>query len=148
MGISRGIGTATTVAISVEVDPGWIDFVCGTNECGDGVEGSTDVFMTQYCGYWLRGIEHDPALGWLGFDCAAEDRYPTDDDEEVVAAITAWRAGAPLPRGFIRMDRDFALRAWAAGVRRGGARWYEDGDGITYDCAVQCAAFGGEVLYG
>lgn len=120
---------ALTVAVSITctVDPGWIEFCSQT----------TDLFLTDHCGYWLRGVDRDDALGWLA--CEDEDNEKRPDEQ---AAIAAWRAGKPLPEGWHKLDRDFAARSWGEAVKRFGVDWFEDADADTYDWAIQQTLLG------
>jgi hypothetical protein len=44
-----------TFSLTVSVDPFWVEYLTQ----------NVDIFGQQYAGYWLRGVEHDPELGWL-----------------------------------------------------------------------------------
>jgi hypothetical protein len=126
--------------VEVTVDPDWIEFVTG------GPEGFVDVFFRNgYCGYWLEGVEHDPKLGWLAYEHAAEDRHSTDEEKN--EALAAWRKGKPLPKNFHALNVEAATKSWIAGVKRKGVGFYEDGDGEDYEVALQEALLG-EVVYG
>ena len=127
------------MTVETEVDPDWVEFVTG------GPEGFVDVFLQGYCGYWMEGIEHDAKLGWLAWEHADEDRHCTP--KERAAASKAWHAGEKLPKGFHALNAELAKKSWIEGVKKDGLSWYEDGDGNTYDCAVQRGLFG-EVVYG
>lgn len=131
-----------TVTVETMVDPGWIEFVTG------GPEGYGDIFMNNgHCGYWLLGVAHHKTRGWLAFDFAAED-VDRPKESETKRAIAAWKAGKPLPKHWHRLDVELAKKSWEEGFKRSGAEWYENGDGDTYDNAVQRALFKGEVVYG
>ncbi len=126
--------TATTIQIETKVDPLWIETCL-----------SSDIFRHEYSGYWACGVEFDEKLGWLLFEHGDEKPPPAKVPAKV---LEAWRTGRGPSQGrWHRLDRAAAIRAWEAGVRRGGERWYEDGDGSTYDVAVQMALLG-EVRYG
>jgi hypothetical protein len=126
--------------VEVTVDPDWIEFVTG------GPEGFVDVFFRNgYCGYWLEGVEHDPKLGWLAYEHAAEDRHSTDEEKN--EALAAWRKGKPLPKNFHALNVEAATKSWIAGVKRKGVGFYSDGDGEDYEVALQEALLG-EVVYG
>jgi hypothetical protein len=128
------------MTVQTEVDPGWIEFVTG------GPEGMVDIFLQGgYCGYWMEGIDHDEKLGWLAYEFAAEDRHCTP--KERAAATKAWRENKELPKNFHALNLELARKSWLEGVKKDGVEWYENGDGCTYDCAVQRALFG-EVVYG
>lgn len=128
-----------TVSIEMEIDPIWIEFVTG------GSEGMVDVFLRDYCGYWMEGIEHDSKLGWLAYEFGATDRHSNKREKE--SAIKAWRAGEKLPEHFHALNLDLVKKSWQEGVKKFGVTWHEDGDGNTYDCAVQLALLG-SVTYG
>ena len=104
---------------------------------------NVDLLRSGYCGLWMAGVDYDSSLGRLVREDDEADR--SDDAER--AAIEAWQAHAPLPKGYHRLDRETAAKAWAAGVRKWGEEWHEDGDADNYDYAVQMALFG-EVKYG
>lgn len=124
-----------TVTITVKVDPEWIEFLTKYN----------DIFGSpHYAGYWLYGAERDDRLGWLVYE-HGDERRPTE--RECRHARALWHAGEPLPERWYRLDRAAAIKAWAEGVKRFGAEWYENGDGPTYDVVVQMALLG-EVRYG
>lgn len=119
--------------LQVTVNPEWTDYV--TQE--------VDIFLTTYCGYWMRGMENDPALGWLVFE-HGEEMSPNKTPPKVMAA---WREGGPLPEKWYRIDKAAAEKAWLEGVKRSGQDWYENGDAVAYDCALQMALLG-EIRYG
>ncbi len=131
----RPASTPHTFTLTVEVDPFWVSYL--TQERG--------IFGQQYTGYWLRGIEHDPELGWLCWE--DDERHRRGFEPDRTAARGAWLAGEPLPKGWYRLDTAAALRAWEAGVRRWGIGWYERVDAIVEDVVVQLALLG-EVRYG
>jgi len=103
-----------------------------------------DLFRTDHCGYWLRGIEHGPD-GWLAWEDDGE--HLPGQEPDVEAALAAWHGGAPLPTGWFRLDGELADRAWGIGVLKWGEQWYNEGDSTTYDTALQLALLG-EVRYG
>lgn len=127
-----------TVQIEVPVNEEWIDYATQ----------SSDLFRTDHCGYWMYGMDHDKDLGWL---CYVHDEAIRLDDvydmPEYDAILARWKSGESLPEGWHRLDKDAAIRAYVEGVKKGGAFWYEDGDAITYDVAIQKALLG-EVVYG
>jgi hypothetical protein len=127
-----------TVTLQTEVVFGWIEFVTG------GPEGFVDVFLGGHCGYWLEGINHEPALGWLAYEFGATDRNATQSEKE--EATKAWLVGAKLPEHFHALNLETAKKSWAEGVKRDGLEWYNDGDGCTYDAAMQMALLG-ELVY-
>jgi hypothetical protein len=122
-----------TVSIEVPVDEDWIKFCTKHN----------DIFMTGYCGYWAFGVFIDEA-GWLVFD-RGDERSPSD--KACNAAVAAYDAKQPLPENWYLLDREMAIKAFAAGVKRRGVDWYENGDATDYDVAIQTAIFG-EPKYG
>lgn len=130
-----------TATIEVEVDPDWIEFCTQYN----------DIFMYDYCGYWMAGMEQDNQLGWLvyeydwGGNCPMlKDVRESPEYENIVAA---WRDGLELPEHWFRLSEDACKRAWVEGVKREGLNWYNDGDASSYDCALQRALLG-EIIYG
>lgn len=106
---------------------------------------NVDVFRHEYCGYWMRGMVHDSELGWLAADIVEQDVLDANASLEMVEA--AWRAGAPLPANWYRLDRAFAEKALAEGQKKYGEDFAEDYDGASADIAVQRALLG-DVLYG
>lgn len=128
-----------TMTIDVVIDPMWIEHVTG------GPEGMVDVFLGGYSGYWLEGVEHDEKLGWLAYEFGAEDRHSTRKEKE--AASKAWHAGEPLPKHFHALNLEAAKKSWVAGVQKYGMDWFENGDGCTYDCALQLGILN-EIVYG
>lgn len=128
-----------TVTLEVEVDPDWIDFCTSSYQ---------DIFIYGYCGYWMQGLEHDDELGWLV-------RQSDDDRPAIMVAkdagyskiVEAWKTGQDLPEGWHRLNKDAAIKAYAAGIKRYGLDWYENGDANTYDFAIQMALLG-EIVYG
>jgi hypothetical protein len=124
----------TTVTYEVEVpEEDWIGFLTKYN----------DIFGRNYCGYWLRGVEHDAS--WLCWEDDEEHR--PGDEPQRRKALAAWRAGTALPSGWHRLDRDTAVRAYHEGCKRWGADWFENGDGERYDVVIQLALLG-EIKYG
>lgn len=128
-----------TMTVDVEVDPMWVEHVTG------GPEGMCDVFLQGYSGYWMEGIDHDEKLGWLAYEFAAEDRHCTK--RERAQATSAWKAGQPLPKHFHALNLEAAKKTWVEGAKKYGMDWFENGDGISYDCAVQLGLLG-DVVYG
>jgi hypothetical protein len=124
-----------TVTITSEVDPLWIEYIT-TN---------TDLFSSNYCGYWLRGAEHDDALGWLVWESLGKPTFDKEPNRR--KALAAWRKGGPLPENWFRFDAAFALKSWGEGVKMRGEKWFENGDANTYDAVIQQALFG-EQRYG
>lgn len=103
-----------------------------------------DLFRTDHCGYWLRGVEHG-LQGWLAWEDDGEHPHGNEPGRE--EALAAWACGAPLPPGWFRLDESLADKAWDVGVRQEGETWYEEGDSDTYDTVMQFALLG-ELRYG
>ena len=59
----------------------------------------------------------------------------------------AWVNSEPLPKGWFRLDREAALRAWEEGIKRWGVGWYEHTDSNREDVVIQLALLG-EIRYG
>jgi hypothetical protein len=121
-------GKPGVVEVRVKVDEDWVQFAVHGN----------DLFLTTYCGYWMRGMEYDKRLGWLCFEHGGEKRPP----KEVPARILKrWRDGDDLPKRWHRLDRDTAILAWAAGVKLAGDDWYSGpgADASRYDFVIQMA---------
>jgi len=124
-----------TFTLTVAIHPFWVEYLTGP---------WADIFGRQYAGYWLRGVERDPS-GWL---CREDDEKPRRGEEtHLREAILAWRTGQELPRGWYRLDRAAALRAWEEGVKRWGVDWYENTDAAREDVVIQLSLLG-EVRYG
>jgi hypothetical protein len=130
-----------TVTIEVEVDQDWIDYCTQEN----------DLFMTDHCGYWMAGMEHDEVLGWLCYEHDYPGGFQGDHNPsprhmkrspEYAAIVQAWKDGKPLPDRFYRLNRDASIRAYKFGIEKDGTGWYENGDALTYDYAVQMALLG------
>ncbi len=117
------------VALVSVVDPAWVLHVTG------GKEGYKDAFGRGYSGYWAYGVEHHPKLGWLVYEQGGSGEKPSM--KMAARADAAWRAGERLPRRWFRFDVEAATKAWAAGVKRYGEGWFENGDGPRYDWALQ-----------
>src|ERR1017187_7049513 len=111
----------TTVSVDVtiksEVDPDWIEFCVEYN----------DLFMYDYCGYWICGMEHTKKLGWLCFEYEAGGEQPTIREArqmpEYKNIVRAWRDGEKLPKHWHRLDKDMVIKACAEGVKRYGVDW-------------------------
>jgi len=125
-----------TFTLTVEVDPFWIAYLTHY----------PDIFASNYVGYWLRGVENLPDLGWLCWEDDEKGRYHGTEPNRK-EALRAWQAGEPLPKHWFRLDRAAALRAWEKGVEHWGATWYEDADASSYDAVIQLALLG-EIKYG
>lgn len=132
--------TKVEVTLSLEVPNNWIEFVTK----------DSDIFMTNYCGYWIFGMEQDDKLGWL---CYQHDEgrsiHEVVAHPEYESVVTQWRAGQPLPEKWHRLDRPAAIKAWVEGVKLWGAAWYDlpATDASSYDEVVQLALLG-DVIYG
>lgn len=99
-------------------------------------------FQRSTSGYWLYGAKQHTDGSWLAYE-QGDDRLP-----RVLLSTTAasWRdVGMELPPRFFVLDKAFAIRAFAEGVKRGGLEWWQDGP--SADAAVQMAMFG-ELRYG
>jgi hypothetical protein len=121
-----------TVTITSTVDPEWIKFCTW----------ETDLFSRNYCGYWLRGIECDKERGWLVWE--DDERHAMGKEPNLRAARKAWKEGAPLPKGYYRLDKAAAVKAWSIGVLGWGEKWHDEGDAPRYDCVIQKALLGEE----
>jgi hypothetical protein len=124
-----------TFSLTVEIDEGWIDYLVQSN----------DIFNGNRAGYWLRGVEFEPELGWLCWEDDEKHRWRNEPNRQ--GALKAWREGKPLPEHWFRLDRAAALRAWEEGVKRWGVDWYEQVDASVEDTVVQLALLG-ETRYG
>ena len=127
----------TTVTAQIEIQipvEGWIDYL---TQC-------VDIFgTTYYAGYWARGVEHDKGRGWLVWE-HGDTGAALGEEPDRKAAVKAWRSGAALPKGWHRLDRDAAIRAFVEGAKKWGVEWFENGDGPRYDYCVQMALLGEE----
>lgn len=124
-----------TFTVTVEVDPRWVDYVTQHG----------DIFgRTYYAGYWARGVDHDPKMGWLVWE--SDDQHRRDEEPDLADAHLAWREGRPLPEHWYRLDRAAALRMWEEGVKRFGVGWYDSSahDGAMEDVLLQLALLGEE----
>jgi hypothetical protein len=125
-----------TFTVTTAVDPFWVEYLTQ----------NTDIFIRQYAGYWLRGVEHDQKLGWLCWE--DDEQHRRGEEPDRAEAFRAWREpDAKLPDGWFRLDRATALRAWEEGVKRWGIDWYDKTDAQREDVVVQLAMLG-EVRYG
>ena len=127
-----------TFTMTVEVDPQWVDYL---------TQHSTIFGRPYYAGYWARGAEHDPELGWLVWE--DDEQHGRGREPEREAALRAWRAGEPLPARWYRLDRATALRMWEEGTKQWGIGWYDspEHDGAREDELLQLTLLG-EVRYG
>lgn len=130
---------AVRVEVTVEVDNEWIEY------CTQ----SSDLFRTDHCGYWMYGMEHEAKLGWLCYEHNDGEKTVDQvaDSAEYEDIVALWKAGADLPEGWYRLDKEAAVRAYGEGFKRSGAFWYSDGDASDYDVAIQKALLG-KVVYG
>lgn len=124
-----------TFELTVEIDPSWFEYLTV----------HLDIFASTRAGYWLRGVENLPGLGWLCWEDDWKCHQGHEPNRE--AALKAWQAGAPLPEHWFKLDQDAAIRAWEEGVKRWGVDWYENVDGQREDVVVQLALLG-EIRYG
>jgi hypothetical protein len=126
------------VEVSVVVDQDWIEFCTQYNE----------LFSTNYCGYWLGGVEYSDKLGWLAWE-HPDDKSAKDADDEpgYKKILAAWKKGKPLPPHWFRLDAAAAMKAWAEGCKKYGVDWYENSDAVSIDVVIQLALLG-EVIYG
>lgn len=109
-----------------------------------------EVFQRPWCaGYWLYGVEWDIDRGWLAYEFDESTFDPNTHNFN--KALAAWRAGRELPKGYFRLDKAFARRAFEFGCRRWGWAWHErhgvDLDGGDIDCLIQWTLLG-EIRYG
>lgn len=120
----------------------------------------SDVFSTDYIGYWARGVKQNNDLGWLVWEFEEDERFNAanlggekEDRMYHMEAIRAWKAGKPLPPHYHALNREAAVKGYLAMVSlprengQGGLDWYENGDATTYDVAIQLALLG-ELKYG
>ena len=128
-----------TFSITVAIDSFWVDYLTGY----------TDIFGPQYVGYWMCGVDRHPERGWLCWEFAGPHggRCRRGEEPDREEAIRAWALGQPLPKGWYRLDRATALRAWEEGVKRWGVDWYAQVDAPREDLVLQLALLG-EVRYG
>jgi len=109
---------------------------------------NSDLFRTNYIGYWARGVEVDKKLGWLVYEMLGDGlTHVEEEDGFHLAAVEAWRAREALPSRYFRLDHAAAVAAYNFGVRKWGERWTEGADSTSYDCVIQMALLG-EVRYG
>lgn len=129
------------VEITLEVPvEAWIDYLTKCN----------DIFgYTYYAGYWLRSVEWTTPLGHLCFE--HEDTYHEGDEPNRDQAIETWRTSPtkPLPKGWFRLNKDMAIKAYAEAVKMWGVDWMDGdhNDGAGYETALQMAILG-EIKYG
>lgn len=122
-----------TVKVEVEIEVPYEDWIQYLTEC-------TDIFMSGYCGQWLRGVDRDET-GWLTWEDDEDHRNGEEPDRE--EALRAWKAGEALPAHWFRLDRAAAIKAYVIGVQKWGVNWFEDkGDAGTYDVVIQRALLG------
>lgn len=128
-----------TTNVDTEIHPYWVEFITSDQ----------DLFKPSYVGYWLAGMEHDDQKSeWLVYETGGEMSFrEVNEFPEYDSVVQDWKDGKPLPEKWFRLDQAFVVKSWAEGFKRGGQRWYEDGDAITYDVAIQSALLG-EIRYG
>lgn len=124
-----------TVPMELKVDKFWIEYCTHYN----------DLFYTNRCGYWMRGIDHTNKRGWLVFESGGE--VPPGQEPFLKEAKKAWREGKELPPGYFYLNEDMAIKAWAEASKRYGLDWYEETDAEREDVAIQLAILG-EIKYG
>jgi hypothetical protein len=127
-----------TFTIETEVNNNWIDYLVG----------SSDIFSTNRCGYWMYGMEWNEKLGYLCFE--HEEKLSLNQVtqlSEYEAIVQAWREGKELPDHWFRLNKEVAIQAWLEGIKRWGMDWYRQVDAIKEDVVVQLALLG-EVRYG
>jgi hypothetical protein len=124
-----------TIQLQVPVEC-WIDMFCKEN---------TDLFRDLYIGHWLRGVDFTKALGWLCWEGSKNDGTPGTEPNRK-KAITAWHAGKKLPKGWHRLDKALAIKAFGQGVEMWGADWMDGdhNDAVGYDTVIQYALLGDE----
>ena len=130
---------ATTVTaemkLTVEVPTEcWIDLLV---ECAD-------MFSDLYCGHWLRSVEWDAKRGHLAWE--DDGKHDHDNEPRRKAALEAWHKGEDeqLPKGWHRLDRRAAIKAFCEGVKLWGINWMDSdhNDARGYDVVVQHALLG------
>ena len=132
--------TETTVKVKMECEvevpvKDWIEFLTQNN----------DIFMSNYCGYWMRGVDQDDEYGWLVWE--HDDVSKRGMEPDLDEATKLWKTNQPLPQGWFRLNRDLAIAAYKEGVKRWGVEWFDEGDAGRYDVCIQLAMLG-EVRYG
>lgn len=122
-----------TFSITVKIDQFWFQHILRNPN------------YSSHASYWLRGVESDPDRGWL---CWELERIPPERGEEPnrAEAIQVWKTDGELPKGWYRLDRAAALRAYEEGVRLWGADWFEQDD-VEKDGVVLQRALLGEVRH-
>ena len=123
-----------TVEVEIIVDEEWINFVTMHN----------DIFMTDHCGYWLSGMEQEDDLGWLVYESGEDDENAQIAflKPEYKKVVKDWKNGKTLPKKWMRLNRDVAIKAWVEGVKKYGVDWYENSDANSYDYVIQMAILG------
>lgn len=116
----------------------WINFLTQYN----------DIFRSDYCGYWLRGVKRDETLGWLVWEDDEEHRRGEEPNLE--QALEIWRAGdasqVPLPPGWFVINKATAIKAYQEGCKLWGEEWMdgEHSDALGYDRVIQRVLLGEE----
>lgn len=128
-----------TTTVDTEIHPYWIEFILN----------DSDLFRTSYVGYWLAGMEHDDDKNeWLVYETGGDIGFSdVEEFPEYAWVVQDWKDGKPLPEKWFRLDQAFVIKSWGEGFKRGGAQWYEKGDAVQYDVAIQMALLG-EIRYG
>ncbi len=113
---------------------------------------NVDVFRPGYCGYWLYRADFIEGKGYLAYDYRRDDAACTSygflpASQELAVAVEFATRGHALPTGWYLLDRAFAEKALAEGLKKYGEDFAEEYDGESADVAVQRALLG-EVVYG
>lgn len=118
----------------------WVDYLTQDSE----------IFNSNYCGYWARGVDHDPYIGWLIWE--DDEKRPHGEEPNREEAIQAFREhNTTLPKNWFVLNKEMAVKAYLEGVKRWGQTWFDLGgdhnDSMGYDTVIQLALLG-EVKYG
>ncbi len=141
-----------TVTVEATIDPK------DAAEMADFLLNWSDVFSTDYIGYWAHGIRmRQPGTklkdGWLAVECDDMDAPP--NREQTMAAAKHFRETGErrFERGshiFHRLDletcREVCRQLAIRNVKHNHTRDLLDYDGSSLDCAIQIALLG-EVTY-
>lgn len=119
-----------TVPLTLNIDKFWIEYCTQYS----------DLFYTNRCGYWMRGVERTKARGWLAYESGGE--VSPGEEPFLKEAKKAWREGTKLPPGYFVINEDTAIKAWVEGVKRYGVDWYDDIDANREDVVMQLALLG------
>jgi hypothetical protein len=120
--------------LNLEVDQNWIEFVTR----------DSDLFLPQYCGYWMYGLDYNKQ-GWLAYEHNEAPLYQVLESPEYLVVASSRKKKLP-PRWF-RLDKKVALQAWIEGVKLYGLKWFDNADALTYDVVMQMTLLK-EVRYG